>query len=234
MQARDVMTREVLTVGPETSAKYAGEVMAENGFAALPVVDDDDRLIGIVAEADVLRARIPPDPRLHVLRDGTDGAAPALVVRGVMTEVVRSVEARTDVADVARLFVDDRLRSVPVVEGDRRVVGIISRRDVLHALVRPDDDIRRDLLHLVESYSGEAGAWDQLRDHAHALKGVASNMGLMQLAATSGDLMRVAEWQLRRDWRQRLQTLHEQFAIGRAALDARGLSGAARDRGREP
>lgn len=82
--------------------------------------------------------------------------------------------------------------------------------------------------------TGVAEHWGAMRDQAHALKGVASNMGLMQLAATSGDLMGVAEWQLRRDWRQRLQTLHEQFAIGRAALDARGLSGTARDRGGEP
>jgi CBS-domain-containing membrane protein len=59
VQARDVMTRQVVTVGPETSAKYAAEVMAERGFAALPVVDDADRLVGIVAEADVLRDRLP-------------------------------------------------------------------------------------------------------------------------------------------------------------------------------
>ena len=69
MQARDVMTREVMTVGPNTSAKYAAEVMADRGFAALPVVDDDLRLVGIVAEADVLRDRIPADPRLHARRD---------------------------------------------------------------------------------------------------------------------------------------------------------------------
>ncbi|MGY1808316.1 HPP family protein [Blastococcus sp. SYSU D00669] len=69
MQARDVMTRGVVTVGPDTSAKYAAEVMAERGFAALPVVDEDDLLVGIVAEADVLRDRMPPDPRLHARRD---------------------------------------------------------------------------------------------------------------------------------------------------------------------
>ncbi len=69
MQARDVMTREVVTVGPETSAGYAAEVMAEHGFAALPVVDGDGRLVGIVAEADVLRDRMPPDPRLHLRRN---------------------------------------------------------------------------------------------------------------------------------------------------------------------
>lgn len=159
MQARDVMTREVVTVGPETSAKYAGEVMAQRGFAALPVVDDD-RLIGIVAEADVLRDRLPPDPRLHLRRDGTppDGPPP-LLVREVMTAGVRSVEVDADVADIARLFVDEHLRSVPVLEkGD--LVGIVSRRDVLRTLVRPDADIRTDVLRLVEDYTGDQGCWD--------------------------------------------------------------------------
>jgi CBS domain-containing protein len=121
VQARDVMTRQVVTVGPDTSAEYAGEVMAEHGFAALPVVDDDHQLVGIVAEADVLRDRVPPDPRLHLRRDGgTEAAPPALLVRGVMTQDVRSVEATADVADIARVFVDERVRSAPVVDGQRR------------------------------------------------------------------------------------------------------------------
>ncbi|SFK99832.1 CBS domain-containing protein [Geodermatophilus ruber] len=159
MQARDVMTREVVTVGPETSAKYAAEVMAEHGFAALPVVDDGDRLVGIVAEADVLRDRMPPDPRLHLRRDGgIPTSAPSLLVHGVMTREVRSVQDTADIADVARLFVDDRLRSVPVVDGDR-LVGIVSRRDLLRTLVRPDAEIRHDLLRLVEGYTGSLDSW---------------------------------------------------------------------------
>jgi CBS domain-containing protein len=153
------MTREVVTVGPETSAKYAAEVMADRGFAALPVVDAEDRLVGIVAEADVLRDRMPPDPRLHLRRDGgTSGPRPSLLVRGVMTGDVRSVAATADIADIARLFVDDRLRSVPVLDGGR-LVGIVSRRDLLRTLVRPDEEIRRDLLHLVERYTGELDSW---------------------------------------------------------------------------
>jgi CBS domain-containing protein len=153
------MTRDVVTVGPDTSAKYAAEIMAERGFAALPVVDGD-RLVGIVAEADVLRDRVPSDPRAHALRrpDGSD-SPPPLLVRGVMTEGVRTVEPGADVADLARLFVDARLRSVPVVEGDR-LVGIVSRRDVLRALVRPDHVIRDDVLRLVEDYTAEPGCWE--------------------------------------------------------------------------
>ncbi|RBY82388.1 hypothetical protein DQ238_03570 [Geodermatophilus sp. TF02-6] len=151
------MTREVVTVGPETSAKYAAEVMAEHGFAALPVLDDDDRLVGIVAEADVLRDRLPQDPRLHVQRSEPP-KPPASLVHGVMTRGVRTVEPTADLADVARLFVDDRLRSVPVVDGER-LVGIVSRRDLLRTLVRPDEQIRDDLLRLVEGYTGELGSW---------------------------------------------------------------------------
>jgi CBS domain-containing protein len=159
VQARDVMTREVATVGPATSAKYAAEVMAERGFAALPVIDSQDRLVGIVAEADVLRDRIPQDPRLHLRRDGPPVVEPpSLLVSGVMTREVRSVDAAADVADIARLFLDEQLRSVPVVDGGR-LVGIVSRRDVLRTLIRPDKDIRHELLRLVEGYTGEPDAW---------------------------------------------------------------------------
>lgn len=160
VQARDVMTREVVTVGPATSAKHAAGVMAERGYAALPVVDDDDQLIGIVAEADVLRNRLPHDPRLH-MRPDPDGpdTVLGLLVRGVMTEHVRTVESTTDVADIAGLFVDDGLRSVPVLEHGR-LVGIVSRRDLLRVLVRPDEQIRGDVLHAVEDYTGDLGCWD--------------------------------------------------------------------------
>lgn len=159
MQVRDVMTREVVTVGPDTSAKYAGELLVERGFAALPVVDDDGRLTGIVAEADVLRNRLPRDPRLHLRRDEVRDEVTPLLVRGVMTEQVRCVEAIADVSDVARLFVDERLRSAPVVDGER-LVGIVGRRDLLRVLVRTDHQIRSDLSDLVERYTEEPGAWE--------------------------------------------------------------------------
>ena len=159
MRVRDVMTREVVTVGPATSTKYAAEVMAERGFAALPVIDDDGQVVGIVAEADVLRDRLPHDPRLHARRDDGNREVPSLLVHGVMTAQVRTVDAGADVSDVARLFVDDRLRSVPVLEHGR-LAGIVSRRDLLRTLVRPDDEIRGDLLRLVEGYTGDLGAWD--------------------------------------------------------------------------
>ncbi|GAA5009005.1 response regulator [Pseudoluteimonas lycopersici] len=76
--------------------------------------------------------------------------------------------------------------------------------------------------------AGEAEQWDALRDHAHALKGVSSNLGLVRLAGDSSEVMRLAAWQLSREWRQRLQGLRDRLVQGRAALDARGTP-AARD-----
>jgi CBS domain-containing protein len=108
----------------------------------------------------VLRDRIPTDPRLHARRDQpVPDAPPSLLVHGVMTSAVRAVEGTDDIADIARLFVDDGLRSVPVLDGGR-LVGIVSRRDLLRALVRPDAEIRTDVLRLVEGYTGDLDAWE--------------------------------------------------------------------------
>ncbi|MGY1841523.1 MULTISPECIES: CBS domain-containing protein [unclassified Modestobacter] len=157
MQARDLMTPDVVTVPPEASAKRAAEIMARHGYAALPVVDGEGAVIGIVAEADVLRSRLPQDPRLHMVRE-PEHAAPPPLVRGVMTSPVVTVPATADVADVARLFVDRRLRSAPVVDG-ARLVGMLSRRDLLRTLVRSDDEVATDVLRLVEAYTGELAGW---------------------------------------------------------------------------
>ncbi|WP_448624942.1 CBS domain-containing protein [Geodermatophilus sp. URMC 64] len=154
------MTREVVTVAPDTSVKSVAEILATRGFAAVPVVDEEHRLLGIITEADVLRGRVLPDPRLRLRRDEDTGSVPPpALVRGVMTADVRTVEATADVADVARLFVDERLRSIPVVDSGR-LVGIVSRRDLVRTLVRPDEQLRADLLRLIESYTGEPGCWN--------------------------------------------------------------------------
>jgi two-component system sensor histidine kinase RpfC len=69
--------------------------------------------------------------------------------------------------------------------------------------------------------SGKRADWAAAHDHAHALKGVAGNLGLVKLADASGEVLLMAEWQLSRDWRRYLSMLREYMAQGRAALDAR-------------
>ncbi|MEG3190986.1 ATP-binding protein [Lysobacter sp. D1-1-M9] len=69
--------------------------------------------------------------------------------------------------------------------------------------------------------AGERNDWERAREQAHALKGVASNLGLIKLAAVSGELMRLPDWQVAREWRSRLDGLNERLVQGRAALDGR-------------
>ncbi|MDH5821430.1 ATP-binding protein [Luteimonas sp. RD2P54] len=71
-----------------------------------------------------------------------------------------------------------------------------------------------------------AEQWDQVRDHAHALKGVASNLGLVKVAAAAGEIMRLANWQMGREWKPRLEGLRDALGQGRTALAARGHLGA--------
>jgi two-component system, sensor histidine kinase RpfC len=68
---------------------------------------------------------------------------------------------------------------------------------------------------------GQAEQWDQVREQAHALKGVSSNLGLVRLAAASGEVMHMADWQVAREWRGRLNGLREKLQQGRAALATR-------------
>jgi len=79
-------------------------------------------------------------------------------VGGVMTTDVRTVDAGADVAEVARLLVEERLRSVPVLDGGR-LVGIVSRQDLLRTLARPDDQLRGDLLRRIADYAGRLDGW---------------------------------------------------------------------------
>ncbi|MEI2429642.1 ATP-binding protein [Lysobacter yananisis] len=77
--------------------------------------------------------------------------------------------------------------------------------------------------------AGERGQWERVREHGHALKGVASNLGLVRLAAAAGDLMRLPDWQVAAEWRSRQGALNERLAQGREALEARERQRHARD-----
>jgi len=84
------------------------------------------------------------------------------------------------------------------------------------------------------SHAAEAADWARLRDHAHAIKGVAANIGLVRVAEQGSELMRMADWQIRNDWRQRIAMLNAALTQGRDALHARlQARGSVRDGGGE-
>lgn len=89
-----------------------------------------------------------------------------------------------------------------------------------HQFVRQCLEDAQNCVEAIER-DGTRSDWEQLRESAHALRGVASNLGLAQVAGNAGELMREADWQLQAQWRQRLSALREQLKAGRDALDAR-------------
>ena len=154
MLVRDVMTSPVVSVQPATPVRAAAALLTERGFTALPVLDGDGDLVGIVTEADLLLDRIRHDARSPLLnRELTTHPAPA-TVGDVMTREVFSARPFTDLADVADDMHRLGVRSVPVVDSGYALVGIVSRRDVLRTLTRADVAIADDVRRRLEVYAG--------------------------------------------------------------------------------
>ncbi|MGW5051925.1 CBS domain-containing protein [Actinokineospora sp. NPDC004072] len=153
MRAADLMSAPAVTVTPGTSAKSAIALLTAHGFTALPVVEDGDRLVGVVTEADLLHGRVIPDARVRRERP----PQPKWTVGEVMTPDPDQVTSGACVAKVARLMLDRGRRALPVVDRGR-VVGMITRRDLLRVLARDDLDILADLRRKLAAY-GDSRRW---------------------------------------------------------------------------
>lgn len=154
MRARDIMSTAVISVEAGTSVKEAAALLADNGFTALPVVDDSKRLVGIVTEADLMRDRVPRDPRALCHPGEQLPTTTTTTVGEVMTTPVTAMGAGTDVAVLAKALLDAGQRSVPIVDGSR-LVGIVTRRDIVRVIARDDRTIADDVRHRLEAYGGE-------------------------------------------------------------------------------
>jgi CBS domain-containing protein len=152
------MTRDVVTIGVDDSIRHAAQLLTERRVTSLPVLDQDDRVVGIVSEADLIRDRMPSDPRSHLRPDDHVQPDPSRLVREVMTEPVVCLAASADTADLAALMLDNKVRAIPIVEA-AHLVGIVSRRDLLRTLLRPDESIIHDVTERLDDYSGEPGRW---------------------------------------------------------------------------
>lgn len=157
MKAGQLMTTPVLTVTRDVPAREAIALLADRGITSLPVVDDDGNVIGIVSEVDLLRLRVPHDPRAHMVPQHDSGDPPRTVGE-VMSDAVVCLSENADAADLAQVLVDNRIRAVPILRGGD-LVGIVSRRDVLRTLIRDDDAIRAEVRERLAAYAGEPDRW---------------------------------------------------------------------------
>lgn len=128
MLAKDVMTRNVVSVRPHMPARAAAALLVAQGFTSAPVMTAEGVLRGIVTEADLMRGQPLPGP-------GQSDAAPDTTVGAVMTPEPMTMRPDDDLADVVAVMLDHRRRSVPIVEYGQ-LAGIISRRDILQCVAR--------------------------------------------------------------------------------------------------
>lgn len=143
MRATGFMTTDVVTLAPSASIKAAAATLAGRAVASAPVVTADGTLVGIVSELDLLAHDVPADPIAHLAPVEPDPAPPRTVA-DVMTRQVVTLPPDADAAQFLARMLADRIVCIPVVDGDR-VVGVVSRRDLLRLLARPDADIAADV-----------------------------------------------------------------------------------------
>ncbi len=114
MNAKDIMTRKVITVGPQTPIKELAKVLNKNRISGVPVANKKGKVLGIVSEADI------------VSKKGRQ-------VKAIMSDKVISVAETTPVENVANLLTMHRIKRVPVLRGES-LVGIVSRADIVRAI----------------------------------------------------------------------------------------------------
>ncbi|MFE6691814.1 CBS domain-containing protein [Streptomyces sp. NPDC057743] len=154
-KVKDLMTTSVVRVRRDTGFKDIAQHLTDHDITAVPVVDDQDRPVGVVSEADLLRKQQSrPDPEgrrpdAH-LPPGERAKAQALTAEGLMTSPAVTARPQWSVVEAARTMARHRVKRLPVVDDADRLVGIVSRTDLVHVFLRRDatilDEITTDVL----------------------------------------------------------------------------------------
>ncbi|MBM3248245.1 MAG: CBS domain-containing protein [Candidatus Omnitrophica bacterium] len=145
MAVKDILVKKVITLSPEMSAGEALQKLLEKEISGLPVVDTNNKLVGMFTEKSILRAILPSyvEKVGHFVYDADSKKLAEKVqrlsqikVRDIMRKEVVTAGLETPLYEVARIMLIQKIRRVPVVDKDNIVLGIIARQDVLRALVK--------------------------------------------------------------------------------------------------
>lgn len=139
MKTRDIMSAPVIMAAPGTPLKDVAVTLLRHRISAVPIVDREGKLCGIVSEADLLSLESGRDPHVRLTPASFDHVPQTCW--DVMTADVITLPPHADVGWAAELMVDHHVKQIPITE-DGRVVGVVSRRDLLQLLVRDHDAVR--------------------------------------------------------------------------------------------
>lgn len=167
----DVMTRPVRTASPDTPFRELASVIVREGIAALPVIDADGVVLGIVSESDLLEKQAPAASGSRWSRLWTRSSkSRARVAKEAMSSPPLVIGPEAPISEAAAMMLRHRIKHLPVMDREGRLAGIVSRGDLLKAYDRPDSDIEREVLERIQG---------QLRA---GLITVSSNAGIVSLS----------------------------------------------------
>jgi len=146
---RDVMSTHVICVRQSATYKEMAAMLRDRRVSAFPVIDDDNKVIGMVSEADLLTKEALEGTVPRTLESLTHQRMRAQVnattAADLMTKPVVTISPDKPVAQAARLMFNARVKRLPVVGDDGKLIGIVTRTDVLSVYGRPDEELRRQV-----------------------------------------------------------------------------------------
>jgi len=145
MKAKEIMTKEVVSIKPEDNVKEALAFLFKMRISGLPVIDVQGRLVGMFTEKDILRQILPsylekvgrfvyeenPKSIKKKFQDLVN-----LSISQLMRKDVITIDSDTSLCEVARVMLTQKIRRIPVLDKEKKVVGIVSREDVVRAYAR--------------------------------------------------------------------------------------------------
>jgi CBS domain-containing protein len=186
-RVRDVMTTSVVTVDRITPYKEIARLLAENRISGLPVLTMGRHVAGLVTEGDLLTARVGSTGGRRRWFTGRKEEHQALVASQLMTSPAITIHPDAALATAAGLMSAHHLRRLPVVDPDGKLLGIVSRRDLLSVFLRPDTEIAHQVREILTEVLPGGPNGVQVAVH----NGVVTLAGEPELAA-DGDLVQVA------------------------------------------
>ncbi len=147
-KVKDIMSEEITVVGPDTEITEAARLLLEHRFNGLPVVDDSGKVVGIICQSDLIaQQKTIPVPTLFSFLDGFIPLTStkkleaeiqkiaAIKVADAMTHRPVTVKPDTSINAVAALMVDSSFHTLPVLDEEGKLVGIVGKEDVLRTLI---------------------------------------------------------------------------------------------------
>ncbi|MER6415814.1 CBS domain-containing protein [Streptomyces humidus] len=150
----EVMTCEVVEAHQETSFKDVARLLDRHRISGLPVVDGDDKVVGVISQTDLIRHQAARSPKVRARRFRLPPGRSArragdptglVTARELMSTPAVTVHPEQRVADAARMMERHGVERLPVVDEEDRLIGIATRRDLLRVFLRTDDEISREI-----------------------------------------------------------------------------------------